>query len=499
MIKINCNNKNEYMNSIKEFGIHNVWQYILSHYDKIKNDFINVENFHNLYEMALSTNSIHKKQNGQFFTPKLTAELTADFLSDYETENVCDVACGTGTLILAYFEKIGEEKTKELLKQKRIFLYDADKTALNICTFIIYHKYGYEYKDNITVVNADFLDKNITLPKNSKVISNPPYFQLKTFKDNWDITNSLKSGKELYVAFMEKIIKQSSYAVLITPWTFLCAEKFFLFRKFLNDYYTEVYCFDNIPCGIFGGKLYDDETSLKPNQIRASITVVDKNKDAGIYTTDLIRFSPTEKESILQKEFLKTRLNPQKQIIDDTTTKIYKCSPELSNLLHNWINNSTHTLNDLISEKETDYKLTVPNMCRYYMCGAKGELKRTGKFEFFFKDYKSFIFAYALFNSSFAYWYWRLYDGGINFQKSLMKAIPVFNEKIDKETFSDLEKIVNRLISEESKNKTIKINAGKPQENIKIPDSEREKLNDILCRVLDISSDLSCLHKNTYL
>lgn len=490
--------KENYIEIIKTHGINVVWNHILSNYNSIKSNFINIDNFHNLYEIALSTNSIHKKQNGQFFTPKLTAELTADFLSDYEAENVCDVACSTGTLILEYFEKIGEEKTKELLKQKRVFLYDADKTALNICTFIICHKYGYEYKDNITVVNADFLDKNITLPKNSKVISNPPYFQLKTFKDNWDVTNSFKAGKELYVAFMEKIIKQSSYAVLITPWTFLCAEKFFPFRRFLNDYYTEVYCFDNIPCGIFGGKLYDDETSLKPNQIRASITVVDKNKDAGIYTTDLIRFSPIEKENILQKDFLKTRLNPQKQIIDETITKIYKCSPELNNLLHNWINNSTHTLNDLISEKETDYKLTVPNMCRYYMCGAKGELKRTGKFEFYLKDYKSFVFAYALFNSSFAYWYWRLYDGGINFQKSLMKTIPVFNEKIDEETFTDLEKIVNRLISEESKNKTIKTNAGKPQENIKIPNKYREKINDIFCKILNTPTNLSYIHKNTY-
>ena len=50
----------------------------------------------------------------------------------------------------------------------------------------------------------------------------------------------------------------------------------------------------------------------------------------------------------------------------------------------------------------------------------------------------------------------------------------------------------------ESKNKTIKMNAGKPQENIKIPNEDREKINDIFYTILNTPTNLSHLHKNTY-
>ena len=141
-IPISIITKDNYVKIIKTHGIDIVWNHILSNYNSIENNFINIDNFHNLYEIALSTNSIHKKQNGQFFTPKLTAKLTADFLSDYEAENVCDIACGTGTLILAYFEKIvnrliSEESKNKTIKmnagkpQENIKIPDEDREKLN--------------------------------------------------------------------------------------------------------------------------------------------------------------------------------------------------------------------------------------------------------------------------------------------------------------------------------------------------------------------------------
>ena len=102
-----------------------------------------------------------------------------------KAKNICDVACGTGKLILTYLEYIGEKQAKELLKAGRVYLYDSDKIALKICkTIIIIKKYGNDLKNKIHDICGDFLNKNIVLPNNCKTIANPPYANFKEIKKN---------------------------------------------------------------------------------------------------------------------------------------------------------------------------------------------------------------------------------------------------------------------------------------------------------------------------
>ena len=51
------------------------------------------------------------------------------------------------------------------------------------------------------------------------------------------------------------------------------------------------------------------------------------------------------------------------------------------------------------------------------------------------KDEKSFYYLYVMLNSSFAYWYGRMFDGGINFSSNLALNMPCFIDEISDEKY----------------------------------------------------------------
>ena len=65
------------------------------------------------------------------------ATVMANWFKDLKGENVCDVGCGTGKLILTYLDIIGKKNAINLIKNGKLFLYDIDETALSICKTIL--------------------------------------------------------------------------------------------------------------------------------------------------------------------------------------------------------------------------------------------------------------------------------------------------------------------------------------------------------------------------
>ena len=96
-------------------------------------DFLNVKNFGEMYEIGLAVqDKIQKKNNGQYYTPEDVALIMSQWFDSLDGENICDVACGTGKLILTYLDFIGKEKTEKFLKRGKLYLYDFDATSLKI-------------------------------------------------------------------------------------------------------------------------------------------------------------------------------------------------------------------------------------------------------------------------------------------------------------------------------------------------------------------------------
>jgi hypothetical protein len=489
----------DYLNDIDKYGLKNVWEYFFTIL-KIPEDnygVLSIANFSELYEIGLAyVNKTNKKEQGKYYTPEDVANIMSEYFIDLKGENVCDVCCGTGNLILAYLKNLGYEKAKKLLNNGQVFLYDKDELALFICKSTIKLLYGETSANSINCINGDFLNKDITLPSNCKVISNPPYFNIKTIEDNWIKTENLMKSKEFYSSIMEKIITQSVTSVIITPYSFISGAKFKSLRKIMNLYNGFILSFDNVPGNIFNGKKHGVFNSNTSNSVRAAITVTEnKNTTNGYRTSHLIRFKNTERSMLLNKDFLDAQISSVKQQTP-SGEPYYKCDKELEELFTKWSNNKSK-LKDIIVEN-SDFVLCIPNSCRYYSVASYRELQRIGKYNLCFKNKTDMLLTYTFLNSSFAYWHWRLYDGGINYPKSLLTNIPIFFDKLNKQQKNDLLLLAEEMIEKEQEYLSYKKNAGKLQENLKFDIKYLKLINNVWLETLGFNdSNIEKIHKNS--
>ena len=299
---------------------------------------------------------------------------------------------------------------------------------------------------------------------------------------------------------LEKIINQSVSSVIITPYSFIGGEKFYPLRQILNDNSGFIVSFDNVPGSIFNGRKHGIFNTNSSNSVRAAITVTNKERNKGYKISPLIRFKSEERDEILNTKVLEAMLPKIRQTVCGEFKSYYKCFPQLEKLFVSWTQISNKKLRDLISKNETEYKLCVPNTCRYFTTAAKKDLSRTGKHELFFSNEEDYYLSYCLINSSFAYWHWRLYDGGITYPVGLLESMPIFFDSLSEEHKEKLIHISKEMINKEDEFLTYKKNAAEMQENIKFPTKYRQKINSILLEALNINNPdiFDIVHSNSF-
>ena len=507
--KVNYNSLDfmeEYITSIENRGLSKTWEDI---YDYVLNNGesgqLNVKNFGEMYEAGLAASDKFKKKNkGQYYTPKDVATVMSKWLDEGEGYNVCDVACGTGALILNYLDYIGKETAKKLLEKGRIYLYDYDKTALKICKTSLLIKYGKDLGDKIHAIHCDFLDKGLTLPENCKTISNPPYAAIKEFRNDWNLTDVLCNSRDWYAAFMEKIFTQSRSAVVITPFSFISGKKFYSLRKEMCDIGNGfIVSFDNVPGNIFCGRKQGIFNTNTANSVRAAITVFNKsNKLKGFKISPLIRFKNKEREKLLQPSILEEEVGSERQVISKTNREFKKIPKDMQDLYDKWTKDSAYTLRDFLSQNKTNYQISVPNTCRYNTTASYGKLNRGGIITLNISGEYEFYFIYCFINSSFAYWWWRIFDGGITYPTNLLKDLPLPYNLASDYKKEEFKKIAIEMISKEKDYVSTKVNAGAKQENIKFPKEYRRLINSRILRLLDTKKEsidiFEKLHSNSF-
>lgn len=491
----------KYVKDVEHDGLGATWarvcKYVLAYGEN--EDFLHIKNFGEMYEIGLAIQDKNlKKHNGQYYTPDDVALAMSMWLDGLDGDAVCDVACGTGKLIVTYLEYIGHERARALIQSGNLYLYDLDATALEICKTSIMLKYGLDLGEKIHSFACDFLSSAIKLPEHCKVISNPPYATIQETGTDWQNTKVLNDSRELYAAFMEKIIIGSTSAVTITPFSFISGAKFFSLRKILNNYTGEIYSFDNVPGTIFCGRKHGIFNTNTSNSVRAAITVVRKNHSDGFRLTPLIRFKSTERDRLLACEVLETFLPERKQKISNEKPMYYKCFKELQGLFDRLNEKSAgHVLGELTSGNGK-LTLSMPNTCRYYTTAFAGVMKRRGQITLHFSDKMIFNYVFCLINSSFAYWHWRLYDGGIVYPTSLLMKVPVIYNLLSNDDKRFFERTANEMIANADTFIIKKNNVG-VQENIKYPRAYRDKINQRVTRILDINvsnKDFDLIHSN---
>jgi predicted RNA methylase len=483
----------QYYADIDNFGLETVWDNLLEYclHNKKQNELIAVDNFGELYELGLAyINKIEKKEMGKYYTPDDVAGLMCRWLLGLKGKNICDVACGTGNLVLAYLRQLGKNTATKMISNGNIYLYDLDATALKICRYAIAITYGIELLDKINYVNGDFLDKTIKLPQDCKVITNPPYYKIEQFSHKWDITKVIKDSKDLYSAFMEKIITQSLSSVIISSYSFISGQKFYSLRQVMNNYNGYIVSFDNVPGNIFNGKKHGIFNSNTSNSVRASITVVENLPcTKGFRLSPMIRFKTDERDKLLTNGFLYDLVGNDYQIVGNKQKSYSKCFKSLESIYKTWTQTSDIIIADLITTTPNEFALYIPNSCRYFTTASKTKLSRSGMHILYAKDKTAFNLLYCFINSSFCYWHWRLFDGGINYALNLLLSMPI---KYSNDKF--FETIASEMISIEKKYIVKKLNAGVEQENIKFPPEEyRAKINAKIFGLLGINDNVNIL------
>lgn len=495
-----------YIEDLNNLGLEETWnnicQYVLT-YGENKN-LIKVDNFGELYEIGLAIqDKIQKKKSGQYYTPDDVASIMSKWLLDCSEDNVCDVACGTGKLILTYLDLLGKTKAKKLINSGKVYLYDFDKVALSICKTSIIIRYGITKYDVIHDIHCDFLNSQIKLPENAKVISNPPYAKIEKINDCWEKTTVLNDTKEYYSVFMEKIFTQAKSTVIITPFSFISGNKFYSLRKLMSDLGNGfVVSFDNVPGNIFCGRKHGIFNTNTSNSVRAAITVLHRDKVIkGFRISPLIRFKNEERKKLLLSNVLIDTLSNSIQVVDEHNKTFKKIEKNLNKVYDKWIKESDNTLKTVTSKKKTKFLIDMPNTCRYYTTGSSRKLNRTGSNTLYLKDEENYNFVYCLINSSFAYWWWRIYDGGITYPVGLLSDLPIPTKLLTEEDNKFFKEISNEMKNKEKDYIVTKVNAGIKQENIKFPDTYRKKINQRILKMLDFEIDDSIfdsIHSNKF-
>lgn len=498
----------EYVSDIKTLGLEKTWNYIcqfaIDYKDKMPK-FLNISNFGELYEIGLATqNKILKKKSGQYYTPDDVARIMSEWLNQCDGTQVCDVGCGTGKLILTYFDLIGFNATRKLISEGKLYLYDCDKVALKICKTIIATKYGLDIADAIHDILCDFLDPLIILPDDCKVISNPPYAHINIIQDYWEHTDVLNQSKEMYSVFMEKIFLQAKSSVIITPFSFINGSKFSSLRRIMCDQGNGfILSFDNVPGNIFCGRKHGIFNTNTANSVRAAITILNRSDEIkGFKVSPLIRFKNEERKKLLQCKALEKMLPSNYQIVNIAKNEFAKVHKTLKPVFDLWISKSEYCIKDIIAREKTKYMLDIPNTCRYFTTASSRKLQRTGSMTIYLKNMEDFSFIYCIINSSFAYWWWRIFDGGITYPVRLLNNMPLPINLLAKEDKKFFENTCKEMRELEGKCIVTKVNAGVAQENLKFPNEYRLMINSRLLKVLGYETDcdiFKIIHSNKFI
>lgn len=469
----------KYEEQVLKNGLTEVWDFLSSYLkekgvEKFSKEVVDFYDIGRLYEIGLAVeNKYSKKEAGKYYTPRDVSKLMADLLIENAAINcIADVGCGCGNLIIEVLSKVRERSAEEFNRLiNKVYLFDLDKTAIKICKTRIAALFGVD-ADLINDVCGDFLSKAVKVPSDCFIISNPPYSQIKNIKGNWEYKVAISESKDLYVGFIEKMVRSSKKAVIVSPQSYIVGSKFQNLRSVLyKEGYGEIYSFDNVPGTLFNGRKQGVFNTNTANGVRASILTFNKAETKGYRLTHLIRFRTDEREKVVNINYVKEQLGSK---IQDLKRPL-KCFKELESFVEKI--ESPLNISSLLADGTSDYCVHVNSSARYFIVGSAKQLSRNGTMDLYAKDEDSFYRLYAILNSSYAYLWWRMLDGGILVPKSLLLEIPLpSNDYFNKDVLD----YCKTLIKNEKKYLVYKKNAGVMQESIKFPELCRAKLNEMM-------------------
>ena len=233
------------------------------------------------FEYASSTTNGHKKESGQFLTPKSISDFMGNLAQPkYSKISILDPGCGTAILSCSLIEKLVQNNKVELIDLK---LYETDyeivKELNKVVLFLKNWLFEKKIELNVNIEQTDFILHNSdAFTKNSLfenhisetydyIISNPPYFKIPKSDSRAQVAKELVYGQpNIYSIFMglsAKLLKPTGELIFITPRSFAAGNYFIAFR---NSFFREVNI-TNIHIFKSRNKMFKNDNVLQENII----------------------------------------------------------------------------------------------------------------------------------------------------------------------------------------------------------------------------------------
>ena len=291
---------------------------------------------------AKSTSDKHKKDNGQFFTPKQISDFMANLAKPNPDKlSILDPGCGTAILSCSLIEKL---VLNSGIKEIDLTLYETDESVVIQTKLVADYLTKWLDKKNIkftyTINELDFvIDNSEAFNSNSffgtenvtqfdYIISNPPYFKISKADKRASVAKELVYGQpNIYSIFMglsAKLLKSKGELIFITPRSFAAGNYFKAFRQsFFNEAsISDIHIFESRDKMFKNDNVLQENIILRATKIRnTSIRVTVSECGKGLLNPTEY-FYPTE-ELIDLKSKDKVLFIPSNQNESDTI-KIFR-------------------------------------------------------------------------------------------------------------------------------------------------------------------------------
>ena len=482
--------------------IGNPWDYLLpedigSCYEMVKE--IEAREIDGEIELVYSDG---RRKSGIHHTPFDVIQHMADIsLSKIEIDDdsipedlvICDLAVGAGAFLIQFARIISNITGQDvgLILDKHVIGFDIDSEVLQVCSLCFHlergcpelvSSYHLHQVDTVGKINSrekvqQKIAEMMPASKGRSTITtgNPPYVRVKAKEYEELGLQSNKCGN-LSAYFLERAIDTTEIGKVvcqIVPQSVVQSESMKPIRKILHSRCSDITqeVFDCVPGYMFDqGKIGSNSSTSITQRVAIITAITGEKRETTLKSTRFIRWGSQERnvlfENIETTEIPKElTVNFQFPMIGDNKTKevFYK------------IRKSKRIMEELFGEKK-NMVLFVPKAIRYFATASRCDLNRN-QIEIKFENKEARNLAQLILNSSFFYWYWRIFGNGFQISNRDISQLPIPSEDKQKEYQKRIDTLSDRIHRNRFRLAVHKQNKGKIS-NIKY-DNDPKLMRDI--------------------